>query len=297
MTRTALALALILFSAGCSSDYSFEREEFLLRYVPKEDALLVLEVQHGLCGEPGAAASALQRLVEKRRVYPPEAGFIHVDFDETEKQVEPGKEQIHADFLEFGKAVSVLDARVFVDADGRLSCLRLTRLAHLQRQLELVNAMTNRDASANEDRTKPFVPAFPVFDEDTRDAIRGAWALGHAWLRVEGSAIVLDAPMTAANAAACVEWLAKHGAEQAQADQPDWISQMTSLEISKGHVKLRFSEAPKEIVRFSWETKSNPRDPAPLRAELAERKVEVGDWSALSVAQARLGLAAPAKPK
>ncbi len=300
MSLRSLALAtsvLILAATSCESAYHFEREELLFRYTPKDDSLLVLEVEHGISGKPETAADALESGVKGRRLYPAEGGFINIDLDKTDTSVEPGKEQEHADLLEFAHSVQVVDARVFLDDQGRLSFLRLTRLSKFRRMLELVNAQMNRDHAGEGDPAKPFEPRYPIFDEATRDLFKAAWSSGHAWLRIEGEAFVLDAPMTGSNAARCLDWLAREADRTRVEEEPDWIGQMTSLEIAKGHALLRYGEAPKQVIRFEVKEKHEPADSAPIQAALKERGVAVGDWSALSVAQAKLGLPPPARPK
>jgi hypothetical protein len=302
MSLRSFALAtsvLVLAATSCDSAYRFEREELLFRYVPKDDSLLVLEVEHGISGDPGKATDALESGVKGRRLYPAEGGFVHLDLDKTDTAVDPGKGQEHADLLEFARSVQVVDARVFLDDQGRLSFLRLTRISKFRRMLELVNAQMNRDHAGEgaNNPAKPFEPSYPIFDEATRDLFKAAWSSGHAWLRIEGEAFVLDAPMTESNAARCLDWLVHDAGRERTGDDPDWIGQMTSIELSKGHALLRYGEAPKQIVRFAFNEKHAPGDSAPIQAELKDRGVAVGDWSALSVAQARLGLPPPAPPK
>jgi len=298
MTRRFLALAATLpfLTTCCDSAYRIEQGEILLRYRSKDDSLLVLEVEQGIGGTADKAADALQDALKGHRLYPPEGGFISLDFDKPHT-VEPGEEQEHADFLELARSVHVVDARVFLDDQGRLSFLRLTRIANFHRVLELVNAWTNRENAGVYDTARPFEPRYPVFDEQTRDAFRAASASGHAWLHVEGEALVLDVPMTPTNAAQCLAWLTKEARREGSADEPDWIGQVTSLEVSKGHAIVRFGEAPREVVRFGGKSKQEPKDSAPICASLKDRGVSIGDWSALSVAQAALGLPPPTKPK
>src|SRR5262245_705910 len=145
MLRRLAVLALALCSTSCDPAYRFEREEILLRYQAKEDALLVLEVEHGIRGEPGKTVEALAAALRGRRRYPAEGGFIDVDFDKTDETVAPGKEAQRADFLEFGKLLKVDDVRVFDDEQGRLSFLRLSRIEKFRHALELVNRDRNRD--------------------------------------------------------------------------------------------------------------------------------------------------------
>lgn len=300
MSLRSLALAtsvLVAAATSCDSAYRIERGEFLFRYTQKDDSLLALEVQHGISGNPETAAAALARGVSGRRVYPCEGGFIKIDFDEQDSAVEPGKEQAHADFQEFGKSVRVVDARVFVDDQGQLSFLRLTRISNFHRMLELVNAQMNRGHPYEGDPAKPFEPRYPVFDEETQNLFKAAYSSGHAWLRIEGDVIVLDAPMTGPNAARCLDWLVHEADRERTGDDPDWVGQMTSLEIAKGHALLRYGEAPKQVIRFEYKEKHKPADSAPIQEALKERGVAVGDWSALSVAQARLGLPPPTQPK
>lgn len=279
-----IAAALVFFTAACESSFQVEEQHLFLRYVAKDDTLLMLEVEHGITGSPAKAVGAIQIALEGRRIYPPEGGFIHFDLDEVDEAVAPEQKESEADFREFARHVKVAETCVFIDEDGRLSLLRLTRIEKFQRVVEVLNRTINRDMKPDE----PFRPKFPIFDAETSKLVRAAVTGGHPWLRIEGEMIVLDVPMSQTNAAACLGSIAKRARDDPSSSDGDWLNQVSSLEVGKHNTLLRFGEEPKQVLRFSWTSAQEPDGSAGILALLGERKIEIGDASTLTLVRARL---------
>lgn len=298
MPSRALVLvlaSLALLVCACSS-YSYEEGGFALRYLPREDALIVLEFQRGLHAEASAAeaAQALDAALQHKRVYPPEGGLIRLDLDREPEPAKPGEEQERADMVELAGCVHVVGARVF-DQEGKLCFARVSRIEHFRRVLQIVNAWISREHLRSSEARAEFVPEFPVFDEATRDILRTAAASGHAWFSAEAEAIVLDVPMTAGNAARCLGWIERHSREEGSPHDPNFFDQVTSLEVANGRALLRFGQAPHFVTRIAFCSDEPGKDEA-IRQQLKERGLPIGSAAELEKLEELLGTPAPAAP-
>lgn len=287
--------SLALFLGACSS-YGYEEGGFALRYLPREDALIVLEFQRGIHAENNAAdaAGALDAVLHRKRVYPPEGGLIRLDLDREPEPAKPGEEQERADLVELASSVRVVAARVF-DQEGKLCFARVSRIDHFRRVLQLVNAWISREHLRSLESQQGFRPEFPVFDELTRDSLRSAAASAHPWFSTEAEAIVLDVPMTAANAARCLGWVEQRGREQRSRNDPNFLDQVTSLEVANGRALLRFGQAPHFVTRFSFQDEAPGKD-EPIRQQLKALGLAVGSEAELQELEQLLLAPAPAAP-
>lgn len=271
---------LALYGGSACSAYRTEETEIHIRYLPAEDAILVLEAQYGVHAKGSAsnAAAALQSAAAGHRRYPPEGDLISLDLDRSpiERDQEEWDEKERADFSEFSKAVRVVEAHVFSDGQGHLSFARLTRIDHARKVLEIIDAYWNRQLARDTHENNEFVPEYPIFDETTRDAIRGASTAGHKWLHPDDDALVLDVPMTQRNAARCLSWIKKNGQEPAHKEALQLIDQATSVEITGGHALLRFGEDSKRVTHLFFHD-DGPGPDSEIRAALRELKVPIED--------------------
>ncbi len=263
-----LASFLALFCGASCSSYRIEEGGLSFRYLPREDALIVLEFEGGIHtdGSGAEAAKDLATAVSGRRVYPPEGGLIRLDLDKEPEPAKPGEEQERADLVELAACVRVLEAHVF-EREGKLCFVRVSRIDRFRHVLEIVNAFINREHLRQASASTRFTPDFPVFDELTRDMIHTAAAGGHAWLSAEAEAIVLDVPMTSANAARCLGWIEEQARTHGD-KQPSVFDQVTSLEVAHSRVLLRFGQAPHPVVRISFRDDDQPGKDESIRAEL-----------------------------
>jgi hypothetical protein len=281
----AVALAVALLGCSCSSAYDFSEQELLVRVLAKEDALSILEVQTGLNSSPkktDGAVAALASVLRGARRFPPEQGFISLDLDEPED--EKWSELERADFLEFAANVKVEESGLFSEELGPLCFVRRTRIDHLRRTLEIVNAYCNRMTLEQRDRQsankEEFRPDFPFYDVATRDAVHAAAASGHAWLSLRDGALVLDYPMSESGAARCASELATGKLHK---DNAMLIAQTSSIRSADGRVLLRFGEPHKPVLNFSMPKSKSPEeafDPDLIHA--AEKHgLPIGDAAAL----------------
>jgi hypothetical protein len=296
-----ICAALALLTASACSSYRSTESETLARFLPKENALLVFELEHGIQSEvdgPAAveiAVGALRRAGNGARIYPPGGGLITLDFDE-DGEAESMEAERAAAFREFAHSVHVVDRGLFVDGQGRLSFFRLTRLERFDRLLELVNEWINREENGREMDARPFRPEFPVFDEASWKLVRAAVGSGHAWLAVDADAIVLDIPMTEANAAQC---LAEVVSESRKADDPtplQFFEQLSGIAVGAGRARLRFCGEPKPVLRFTSRAQDQDYDDA-VQRRLVELGVELGGPDASARARAQVEGAEPVRPK
>lgn len=301
LVLVASLLALVC-GASCSS-YRIEEGGLAFRYLPREDALIVLEFEGGIHTDGGGteAAKDLQAAASGRRVYPPEGGLIRLDLDKELEPAKPGEEHERADLVELAACVRVLEAHVF-EREGKLCFVRVSRIDRFRHVLEIVNAFINREHLRQASSSAPFAPDFPVFDEPTRDMLRSAATNGHAWLSAEAEAIVLDVPMTSANAARCLGWIEQEARRHGD-KQPSVFDQVSSLEVAHSRALLRFGQAPHPVVRISFHDDDQPGQDETIRAELKtlgvpiERETVLAKAEDLLVAPPLAPAAPDAKPK
>lgn len=283
MAREILALVLLAYLPACASFHAAEHE-VQLAYLPEKDELRCVEVQRGLSATGlGTAVEALAQFLTHRRAYPPEGGLLAIDFDEeTSAPASDGGLNANA-FLAVAAQVHVEDARLFLDQEQVPGAVRRTRVEHLTRVFELVNAWINRDALAEPVWSRPFEPGFPFFSAEARETFRSALERGHAWIRTQGSTIVVDLPMSGRNAATCLDWLMTP-ARAAKDDKVRFLYAASSIEIANGRVLLTFCGPELAQPCFPWrETEFKP-SPA-LRDELSARGTKWDDDSVLARAR------------
>jgi hypothetical protein len=263
MTRfavLALASLCLLSLSSCFEDtYEVAESEVLLRYLPERDELLVLEIEHGI--EQGhksedpvrLATDALRGIVEGKRVYPASGEWMATDLDEIVLSTNGLTEQEQADLVGFTSALHVEDRGLYLEGPDRLSLFRLTRIERFRRVLEIVSRSFNRECNSHPRQTLPPEPEFPLFDEPSRELFRSAIAKDHGWLSIREGAIVLDVPMTSANAARCLAWIAGEGSNADKArDELTIYREASSVVAAEGHTLLRYCEPSRPVPRFTY---------------------------------------------
>ena len=301
MTRS-IALAALALLPVCScftNTYEVAETEVLVRYVPEQDELLILEIEHGI--EEGGkspdprriAADALHGIADGKKIYPGSGEWLAVDFDELAKRAQdPADTSATAaeksDLLEFVKTIHVEDRGLYVDEEHGLSLFRLTRLGHFRRVIEITNDFLNRSFRKDGAKMLPTEPEFPLFDEASRELFRSAVNKGHSWLSIQDGGVVLDVPMTSASAARCLAWLLREASEEEErADELRVYRQASSLEVADGHVRLKFGGEDKPVVRFTYHSK-NAGSSADLIELLRADRVALGKADAPDAALAKL---------
>jgi len=293
------ALALMPLCACFKNTYEVAETEVLLRYLPEQDELLILEVEHGI-QEGGvspqpvqAAADALRGIAEGKRVYPASGDWFATDLDELLRRAnEPTEKELtekeRADLLEFASTVHVEEHGLYVDGERGLSLYRLTRLEHFRDVARIASDFTNRSFRKDGGNGLPSVPGFPFFDEPSRELFRSAITDDHAWLSIQNGALVLDIPMTSASAARCLAWIAGAGRKPTDsADELVFYQQASSVEVVDGHARLRFGEASKHVPRFTYHSEG-AESSAALLALLRKDGIELGGSDAPKKALAKL---------
>ena len=139
MSRS-LALATLLAALapeGCElpfvDDFQYAEQEHHLQPGGDGGSLRYVEVYRAVSSTGGDSLPALEALLEGRRVYPPERGFLHIDldepFEEDDFDLDDPREARMAALLErLPACVRVEGAGLFLDARGELCAWRVTRI-------------------------------------------------------------------------------------------------------------------------------------------------------------------------
>lgn len=257
-----LGCALAWLAAACTTAYDVAQHEVHVRILPGEDAALVLEIERGLSTTPKRqqeALRALQSALAGGKRFPPEGGLLTFDFDEVVLEEESAEERAGREQL--SAAIHVQEVRLFRDERHRLCFARSTRIAPLSRVLAAINSVVSFDVNGDRARSNrfktPFQPEFPVYDLATREAVWKAAESGHAWLSVRDGALVLDVPMTEANAGKCLVKLLEEARDH---EDSTILSQVSSLQVADGHALLRFGEAHHPCMTFAFPAQEGPID-------------------------------------
>jgi hypothetical protein len=259
------SLSSLTLTACFENTYDVSESKLLLRYLPAEDALLILEVEHGI-QEGGKspdpvqpAAVALRGIADGARVFPASGEWIATDFDELVRDSANNSDmtdQDRAELRELRDAIHVQDRGLFLEDETTLSLFRLTRLEHLGRMFEIFNGGYNRKLQKPSETERPFEPGFPIFDEESWKMFRSEVAQNHAWLALKDNAIVLEMPMTSANAARCLATIARDCPKDENSEALAQLAeQVSGLEITGLHARLRFGEKPREVLRFTYHSR------------------------------------------
>jgi len=299
MSRRFLVPVLTFLAAssvgGCFTDtFKVAESEVLIRYLPESDEFLLLEIEHGIAvgdekDDPIAKSVAmLQDLHRGKRIYPASGSWFATDFDEHKGHADGLAEEEAKDFADFLDGLQVAEHGLYLEALDKLSYFRLTRLKHGKHQLEIINRFVTRGSRKDPDSGLSSVPNFPFYDEESREAFRKAVADGHSWLSLVDGTVVLDVPMTAASAAQCLGEIAcDERGEREKADARAMLGELSGIEVSGGHVRLKFGGASHPLVRFSYHSERARQDGA-LIGPLLQAKVVLGAPSAPDAALAKV---------
>ena len=160
--------------AACSSDFHWVGGEVSLRIDPKKDEIYMLVIERGLhASEPGKAVQALEHLLEGWRRCPPEGGFLTMDMDDAEEELEQilnaNLSPRERDRLVISHDTRVQRAGLFLDDQGRLALFQLWKCSRLQHVLRMMNDVINEGFPTEIEAGVPFQPCFPLLDEPSRD--------------------------------------------------------------------------------------------------------------------------------
>jgi hypothetical protein len=246
MKKTALAALLAGAGSLSCTSYEVDASEAHLRYDPASDTLTLFEIDIGLSSTDAKAPAAIEKLLAGQRQFPPEGGLLCVDFDQgfdEEDRLELA--DLLDRFEHFSEGVSVDEVGLFLDR-GRLCLYRRSRFRDVKLGLVIINALINRTMQEEFDLESR---SFPVFDPRTAEAWFARARAGGEWIRIEEGAFVIDLPMTAENAARCLEHLADPGVSVLQ-DAHWLLRQLTRLELQGDSLQLHFAGGPDGWMRF-----------------------------------------------
>jgi hypothetical protein len=243
--KLAVALALVALPAlsSCSSSFEFSEMEIDVRSLPGKNGVALLLVERGIYGRQDTAVEALRRMLEGKRVLPPEGGFISFDYekDQTELAEKPGASLRPEDraYLEFLQATRVQKSGLFLDERGRLCLFQLWHFAKPEYVVDWINQNTNKDLVEKGDTAKPFVPGFPYFDEASWKRAIARAREGWCWVRLEGKEILVDVPITRECAASCLRELLQQ--EDLRRNYGTLLGSVSSLDVEEDRTRIHFA--------------------------------------------------------
>jgi hypothetical protein len=246
--RLVLALSASALLSACSSDFGFETVEVQVRCTSPDGPVGVLFVEKGIHGgtSEGSATLALRSILEGRRRFPPDGGFLSIDFDELERESasERGSKTSDDDrnLLEVARGLRVEKTGLFQDDKGRLCLYQLWTLEDPGHALRFLNENWNRDLIREAESGRPSEARFPLLDEASRARALARARSGEGWIRFEDGGFVLELPITRECAAKCAAELLEK--EQSRANYGPFLAQATSLEVGEERTLLRYLPGP-----------------------------------------------------
>lgn len=242
--RSVLASATVAFLSGCASDFQFDEMEVQFRCAAPDTTAGVLIVEKGIHGGSGerAVTEALRTILEGRRRFPPEGGFISLDLDDADKKSAAGSgpqpDEIDRKFVELGHGFRVEKTGLFEDEKGRLCLYQFWTLEDPGRVVAWLNEQTNVRFIEQAGSNRPSTDDFPYLDEESRTRALARARAGGRWIRFEDGGLVCDLPITRACAAKCAADLVEK--EDLRKDFGPFLTQASSLEISEERTLLRY---------------------------------------------------------
>ena len=190
-TPLAAALACALLAA---CQVRFTDQDVALRHHPESDHLELLLVYRGVTA-PDDEETSLNRAVEfvremvfgRRRLSICDWPFS-IDFDDPDEIAAPG-----GDLAWVRDHLHLLDARAYVDADGRLAGSQSFRLDGASEALRRANAAISR-ALLEAEAEEKLDEALHLLDPDTRLRWREQAESGRAWIQLREGQLVVDLP-------------------------------------------------------------------------------------------------------
>ncbi len=241
--RSVLALAALALLSGCASDFQFDEMEVQIRWVAPGTAAGVLVVEKGLRGDETKATEALRSILQGRRRFPPDGGFISLDVDDAETKAaeDPNLGDDDRTLLELGRELRVEKTGLFEDERGRLCVYQFWTIEHPSRLLAWANGEESKSWIAHGATGDPASPTFPYLDEESRTRALARARAGGSWLRLEDGDFVFDLPITRACAARCVAEIVEK--DDVRKNYGPFLTQAASLEISEERTLLRYRPA------------------------------------------------------
>jgi hypothetical protein len=245
--KVSLGVALLLlgpFLPACSPAFEWQESEVNLRTLPGDNEIALLFVEKGVHnqGNPNGAVNALAEVLEGRRRFPPEGGFISLDCDEwlkenagkTSSSLDPDEQQ----FTEVVKASRVQSTGLFIDEKGRLCLFQLWRFAKPDYFAQTLNTQSNKSLVLQGDSGKPFAPEFPWYDEVSWKRALARARGGGEWVRLDEKGILLDLPITRECASKCLAALVQQ--EDIRKSYGSLLAASTSIDVDEDRTRIRF---------------------------------------------------------
>jgi len=246
--RSLIALSTACVLAACSSDFRFEEIELQVRCGPPGSTAGILLVEKGLHGESGegTATDALRSILQGRRRFPPDGGFLSMDFDELERKFHPGSEkkpdEFDRDVRDLAHGFRVEKTGLFEDEKGRLCLYQFWTVEDPAGLVRWFDDQTNKDLLQRVESGRQTRSDFPYLDDRSRSRALERARAGGSWIRLEERGIVFDLPITRECAAKCAADLVDK--EQTRKDFGPFVSKASSIEIGDERTLLRYLPGP-----------------------------------------------------
>jgi hypothetical protein len=263
-----LTFPLLALTCGACSDYRTQTDSWWLRYHPEKNEAILVEVQDGVTGGDDAG-EALGKLVAGWRRYPPEGGLLTLDLDEeidwSEVDAPTDVEELKRIYEGLERSVEVTDVGLFRAGEDGLGFYRVTHIKDLSLLLEGMNILVNAFlADTLEGRDFGDEGDFAI-SEETKALWLERVEKNQAWITLDGSALVIDVPMTETEAGTFLRTVL---ADPGDDEVPEWfIDAIQSLRIADG--ALRLTIAP-DGLRFHSTSTNEDYEPSSGHAELIE---------------------------
>jgi len=241
-TLRNLTLSLCVLSLASCTDFTAQSSSWWFRYHPEGDEAIYVEIQDGITKNVDAA-EPLRRLVGGWRRYPPEGGLMtldlneEIDWEEAPESVDI--ERMKTVFEGLQREVEVVEAGVFRVGQERLGFFRVTHIKDLSLLLEGLNSFCN--VVLSEEWAEGIDLTWEHFEigEETGARWMQRVAENEPWLTRQGSAFVLDIPMTETEAAGFLRAVIADSRDF----QPDlWFMEaLEQVRVADGSLSLTFS--------------------------------------------------------
>jgi hypothetical protein len=289
MNMLAVAAFVSIVTCACddveSSTFTSSSSEHYFRIDSAGDVAEWLEIEHDVRCEGEKALLHLKGVVSKARVFPAEHGFL--DFDELEREAAERETEIELEsvsetdvevdaesqvdevdprdslerrFLELAPTFQVVEARLVLDEDGRVTLWRRGRIRRASEWLGTLESEflhdlleTDESASSSEEQDPPEEPALPEephspftdyrWDAESLRLLREQIRTGERLWRLEGHAFVVESAMSEENAKLCITNLVREDIEASFRD---------------GRIRLRYLPGDGGWIRSTVLTESEP---------------------------------------
>jgi hypothetical protein len=164
-----------------------------------------IEICDGLNADERDAANQLRQVLAGRRVFPPGGGLAW-DLDDLPRDVSDEEaDRFLKRISDLAPSVNIEASRLVLGEDGRPTLWREIRVERAPAMLDALQDACSHRAAYREEPDGIGLPEQITLDAPSWTLVREAIRTGWRWWRSDGHAFVVALPMTAENAARCIE--------------------------------------------------------------------------------------------